>query len=205
MRVFFALELDPATAVQVADWRERQFSFAASPPGGRDSAGRTSAGRTSAGRSSAGRPVPPANFHITLAFVGDLREPSLEQLCGAVDNWLEASDPAPSGSSIRLDTIGYWPKPGIYWLGPDSWPDQLTELAGKLRGLATSAGGKRDRNRFQPHVTLFRGCSGAPPPPVEPPDFTLAYSHFTLFESRQGRKGVSYHPLQDWRLEGRRF
>ena len=28
----------------------------------------------------------------------------------------------------------------------------------------------------------------------------MVYQHFTLFESRQGKSGVSYHPLQHWEL-----
>jgi 2'-5' RNA ligase len=178
MRVFFGLELDSKTAIKVADWRDRQLPLTANP--------------------TIGRAVPPANFHITLAFVGELPDTALEQLCLGVDEWL--ADGTTAGGLVSLNTIGYWPKPGIYWLGPDVWPQHLSGLAAKLRGLATAAGGKRDRNRFQPHITLFRGCSGAPPPPVQLPDFALGYGHVTLFESRQGRRGVSYHPLQDWQL-----
>ena len=49
MRVFFGLELDASTTLAIADWRDRQLACA-------------------------GRPVPPANFHITLAFIGELPE-----------------------------------------------------------------------------------------------------------------------------------
>ena len=47
MRTFFALELLGKTAIQVSDWRDRQFG-------------------------PVGRAVPPANFHITLAFIAEL-------------------------------------------------------------------------------------------------------------------------------------
>jgi len=173
MRVFFGLELDTSTTLALADWRDRQFS-------------------------GAGRPVPAANFHITLAFIGELPEPALERLCLAVDEWLARS--TAQGAQFALDHTGYWHKPGIYWLGPLAWPEQLSRLAVKLRGLATSVGGKLDRNPFQPHVTLFRRCSTAPPAPAAIPSLTVTYSHFSLFESRQGKQGVSYHPLQDWEL-----
>jgi 2'-5' RNA ligase len=173
MRVFFGLDLDAKTTVQIADWRDRQFALI-------------------------GRPVPPANFHITLAFVGDVRESTLERLCLSVDEWLARRNV--HGASFQLDHIGYWSRPGIYWLGPQNWPQPLSQLAMKLRGFATGAGGKRDRNTFAPHVTLFRRCSDAPPAPAVVPCIAQAYRHFVLFESRQGRQGVSYHPLQYWDL-----
>jgi len=115
-----------------------------------------------------------------------------------VDDWIEQGPVA--GASLKLDCTGYWPRPGIYWLGPAEWPAPLSQLAKKLRHLATAAGARRDRNPFQPHVTLFRHCSVAPAAPVTLPDIALPYRHFTLFESRQGRSGVSYRPLQHWEL-----
>jgi len=171
MRTFLALELPGETAMQIADWRDRQFG-------------------------PVGRAVPPANFHITLAFIGELSEGRLERLCLATDEWLAGVGLA--GGKLLLNCTGYWPKPGIYWLGPDEWPEALSQLAGKLRQLATTAGARRDRSSFRPHVTLFRNCSTAPP--VTAPAISLPYSHFTLFESRQGKAGVSYHPLQNWEL-----
>ena len=171
MRVFFALELPGKIAIQVSDWRDRQFS-------------------------PVGRPVPPANFHITLAFIGKLTEGSLERLCLAVDSW-RAHDRT-TGGQLQLDCTGYWQKPGIYWLGPEEWPESLSQIAEKLRHLATAAGARRDRKPFRPHVTLFRNCSAAPA--VVNPMVALPYRHFTLFESRQGKAGVSYHPLQHWDL-----
>ncbi|MCB1848123.1 MAG: RNA 2',3'-cyclic phosphodiesterase [Halieaceae bacterium] len=173
MRTFFALELPAGLILQLADWRDRQLA-------------------------GCGRAVPPANFHITLAFTGSLSSGALERLQLAVDSWL-AGDP-PRGDELLLDRIGYWSRPGIYWLGPGTWPDSLARLAGKLRQLGSAAGAPRDRNPFAPHVTLFRNCEGAPPAPARLPVFSFHYSHFTLFESRQGKSGVTYHPLRQWEL-----
>ena len=66
MRLFFGLELDATTALRVADWRDRQLACA-------------------------GQPVPPANFHITLAFIGPLSDPAIARLCLSVDEWLARS------------------------------------------------------------------------------------------------------------------
>lgn len=160
--------------MQVADWRDRQFA-------------------------DIGRPVPPANFHLTLAFLGAVSDSVLERVCLAADSWVAGS--AVAGGALTLDCTGYWARPGIYWLGPGTWPDSLSQLARKLGQLATSAGARRDRNPFRPHVTLFRHCTAAPA--VADPRFQLTYQHFTLFESRQGKTGVRYQPLQHWQLSTR--
>jgi 2'-5' RNA ligase len=175
MRVFFGLELDGATALHIANWRERQLACV-------------------------GTPVPPANFHITLAFIGALEEAAIERLCLSVDEWLART--ALPGATLQLDTTGYWPKPGIYWLGPGSWPEHLARLAQKLGSLGSAAGAKRERNPFQPHITLYRQCSVPPPAPAHAPSLSMHYADFALFESRQGKRGVSYHVLQDWALQG---
>ena len=173
MRAFFGLELDTATALQIAQWRDRLLL-------------------------ADGRPVPPANFHITLAFIGELSQPRLDRLCRSVDEWLERD--RLQGAELDLQSVGYWQKPGIYWLGPQQWPQQLSQLAAKLAGLATRVGGKRDKRAYQPHITLFRGCNTAPPAAQADPPVSLSYRDFALLESVQGKRGVSYHPLQHWDL-----
>ncbi len=173
MRLFFALELDSRCAVAITDWRDRQL------PG-------------------FGRPVPVANLHITLAFLGEIGHQRLERLCDGVDDYLHRS-PGEAGA-LELDQVGYWPKPHILWLGPSRWPDSLDRLAAGLARVGTVEGGRRKRGSFQPHVTLCRGCEAAPAAPASPPRFRLQYRDFALMESRQGRAGVSYEPVAHWRL-----
>ncbi|MCB1853870.1 MAG: RNA 2',3'-cyclic phosphodiesterase [Pseudomonadales bacterium] len=174
MRAFFALELPAELVMQVASWRDRQFP-------------------------ASGRPVPPANFHITLAFLGSLPVAALERLETSVDGWL-AEHPL-CGDTLLLDRLGYWPRPGVYWLGASAWPEGLTQLARKLGRLGSAVGAPRERRSLQPHVTLFRSCDRAPPAPSGLPAFRFAYSHFTLFESQRGRAGMHYRPLRHWQLE----
>ena len=172
MRLFFALEPEPRDALAIADWRDRQLNCA-------------------------GRPVPVANFHITLAFLGEIRDPALPQLVDGVDRRFDEASGA--RHALRLTEVGYWPKPGILWLGPGSWPDSLALLARELRELAVTLGAKRERRRFQPHVTLYRRVAEAPPAPAAPPDIAFTCDGFHLMESRQGKTGVSYHSLCQWR------
>ncbi|GAB5450720.1 MAG: RNA 2',3'-cyclic phosphodiesterase [Halioglobus sp.] len=172
-RLFFALPPSAATAMQIADWRDRAMNCP-------------------------GTAVPAANFHITLAFMGPVEEDKIEILCAAADEACDNSEPL--CRSLSLNQIGYWPRPGILWLGPREWPATLTKLASRLRQTAASCGARRERNRFQPHVTLFRRCPSPPAMPAESPGIAFDIEGLTLFESRQGRNGVSYHPLCEWDL-----
>ncbi len=173
MRLFFALDPPAQLQLAIADWRDRQFG-------------------------AVGRAVPVANLHITLAFLGELPQSRLEQLLQNVDRWLDEDHH--TADSLRLDDTGYWPRPGLYWLGPSQWPSGLDHLAGGLAGICQQLGGRRERRRYQPHLTLYRRCETAPPRPAAAPDFLFRYEHFTLFESRRGRRGATYQGLAHWEL-----
>ncbi|TXS93666.1 RNA 2',3'-cyclic phosphodiesterase [Parahaliea maris] len=173
MRVFFGIEPDQQTALAISNWRDRQFG-----PGG--------------------RPVPVANLHLTLAFGGELDIAVIDELCGRVDAWL--GENSVSAATLALNQTGYWPGNGIYWLGPRQWPTTLDVQVGKLRQLLASAGARREKQRFQPHVTLFRRCDKAPPLPAQAPDIRLQQREIALFESRRLRGGVAYHVLTAWPL-----
>jgi 2'-5' RNA ligase len=177
MRVFFALEAPAETRISIGDWRDRHSACD-------------------------GRPIPVANLHITLAFAGELSDKRIERLCLAADEWQpDAIQGEETGRcQLRLDQVGYWPRPGIYWLGPAQWPQRLTQLSNRLRQAIVAAGGKRDRNNFTPHITLYRRCQNAPPAPTMAPSIDFHCDSFSLFESRQGRSGVSYHSLYEWPL-----
>lgn len=173
MRVFFGLEPDPATQQAIANWRDR-YGLAA------------------------GRPVPTANFHVTLAFIGEVSDRKLDILCQTVDE--HKSGKQFVAGTLLLDQAGFWPGPGIYWLGASRPPPSLNHLARKLQQLGGLVGARLQRKTFTPHVTLYRNCGEPPPAPVSPPAVDLVYDHFTLFESRAGQKNVTYHPLARWDL-----
>ncbi len=141
MRLFFALLPGPDLAREIADWRERSIS-------------------------ADGRPVPLANLHITLAFLGELSHHRLDPLCQAADELLTA--PGLHLQTLRLNETGYWPRPGILWLGPSHWEGALANLAGQLQSRGALAGGKVKRGAYRPHLTLFRGCDQPPPPRFQP-------------------------------------
>ncbi|MGR3985003.1 MAG: RNA 2',3'-cyclic phosphodiesterase [Gammaproteobacteria bacterium] len=139
-----------------------------------------------------GRAVPAANFHITLHFLGEINARQFELLC------IAAGEIAPPRIELRLDTPGYFPRPGIFWIGPARIPAELPQLARALRRAARKAGIARAHRRFEPHLTLYRNCRARPPLPAPPPCFDIACDGFALFESRGGEKGVRYQVMRQW-------
>lgn len=173
MRLFFALLPEPGLARDIDVWRQRNLS-------------------------TDGRPVPMANLHITLAFLGDLSPHRLEGLCQAAEELL--ASPGTSLDPLTLDEVGYWSSPGILWLGPAYWTQALENLAARLQARGVQAGGRGTRTAYRPHLTLFRGCDQPPLPPLSPPGFTFDCTHLALLESRQGRQGVQYADVANWQL-----
>lgn len=173
MRVFFGIEPDPNRRQAIADWRDRY--------GVAD-----------------GRPVPPANFHITLAFIGEVSTRQLETLCDAVDARQDGE--AFAAGSIELDLVGFWPGPDIYWIGASQPPPPLGNLARNLQHIGGPVGARLKRRAFTPHVTLYRNCSAPPPAPVVAPAIRMDYDHLILFESQPGRKHVRYQSVAQWPL-----
>ena len=174
MRIFFGLDIDNDTRRALADWRDRHGA-------------------------ATGCTVPAANFHITLAFIGEVDNRQLDTLCRAVDD--RGPGPHTGAGELRLDQVGYWPKPGIYWAGPSQPTPELAALARKLQHAGGLVGARLEKKPFVPHVTLYRGCTEPPPAPAVLPAVTLNYDHFTLFESHVGRQGASYQALEHWHLE----
>jgi 2'-5' RNA ligase len=173
MRLFFGFDLDAGSKSAIADWRDRHAL-------------------------AGGRPVPAANFHITLAFLGELDERRLERLCDRVD--AAQAEMAERPLSLSLDRVGYWPSPGIYWLGTSADCAAMTALAARLASVGQALGSRRERRAFEPHVTLYRRCDTPPPAPSREPLFDLQLTELLLFQSQQGRSGVSYRPLAAWPL-----
>ncbi|XOV90445.1 MAG: RNA 2',3'-cyclic phosphodiesterase [Pseudomonadota bacterium] len=169
MRLFFALQPDPATCLAIAAWRDNTL-----PP--------------------LDAPVSAANFHITLAFLGEIKERQLDALCGATDELAQQS------VTVSLDQLGYWSKPGILWIGPSTSPQTLTELARSLRQAGRRVHAPAKQSPFQPHLTLARRCQTPPPVSAVAPSFNLSFEHFVLFVSERSRSGLRYTRVAEWPL-----
>jgi 2'-5' RNA ligase len=98
----------------------------------------------------------PDQFHLTLAFIGDVPDVDLNQFCRAVAGAAVAFDPF----VINLQSLGAFPDPGrprVVWVGVTG---PGLEVLGPLREAvataAVEAGYPPEDDRFHPHVTLGR-------------------------------------------------
>jgi 2'-5' RNA ligase len=154
-------------------------------------------------------------FHVTLAFLGDVEERDLNNLCRAVAGAV-AGIPR---FEARVEGVGAFPdpaRPRVIWAGltgPDESP--LHELHKAVARAATTAGYRPDDQRFHPHVTLGRMKSDHRGP--RPPDLmpileqyrTWSAGSFTVHEvvtfgSTLTPEGPIYAPLAKAPLSGRK-
>jgi 2'-5' RNA ligase len=151
--------------------------------------------------------------HITLAFLGDVPNRDLSELCLAV-----AAAAEPSGRfELSVEGLGAFPNPArprVLWAGitaADLGP--LGTLREAVVRAATKAGYRPDDPRFHPHVTLgrIRSDRGRPTDLTEIVRREQARSagSFTATEvvtyaSTLGPPGAAYAPLNRARLKGKK-
>ncbi len=153
-------------------------------------------------------------FHTTVAFLGEVRDRDLNEVCKAV----EASVLAVAGSGaceafeVRLQGLGAFPSPArarVVWAGmtaPSLKP--LLDLQQSIVGTLARAGYRPDQ-RFHPHVTLGRikssrsGASDLTDVVERFREWTggsFTVSEITTFASTPGPGGPVYAPLGRARL-----
>lgn len=153
-----------------------------------------------------GRAVPPENFHITLAFLGEKPTPVIEDVHYALDG-LDAPVFALTFEGIGLFG-GERPRSVHAEVRPEP---ALSHLRARVLEAARGAGIALPRERFHPHVTLARL-----PANLLPDDAARLRAHvgaragflcgpfpvqsFTLFRSRLGRSGAAYEVLAEYLL-----
>ncbi len=98
-----------------------------------------------------GKPVPEANLHLTLAYLGEVQEPVVEALHDLLDS---ARLPAPEIHFGALGTFAEMER-GLVYAEVQATPT-LTSLQSKVAQVTRQAGADLPRRRFRPHVTLMR-------------------------------------------------
>ena len=98
------------------------------------------------------RPVPAANLHLTLLFLGNVPSHRINELQVAAQEVATLCD----ALDLRLNSSGCWPGPGILWLAPKPAPESLLLLASRLRERIQKLDIPLERRPYRPHVTLLR-------------------------------------------------
>lgn len=135
--------------------------------------------------------VKESNLHITLNFLGDVRENEL----GRLTNALSIIEFKPF--NLTLSGAGFFKK-GALWIGIKK-SSPLQELQSELKDVITLCGIEQDNRKYKPHLTVARLKKGS----VEP--FMLragAYrsrsfkvDNFSLYSSELRREGAIHTKL----------
>jgi RNA 2',3'-cyclic 3'-phosphodiesterase len=154
-------------------------------------------------------------FHATLAFLGNVRDRDLNEVCQAVEAGViaRAESGAVEALEVRLQGLGAFPTPArarVIWAGMTARDlEPLLDLQQSVVRALSRAGYRPDDQRFHPHVTLgriksnraggpdvtevverFRGWAGG--------SFTI--TEITTFGSTLGPQGPVYEPLSRARV-----
>jgi len=141
-------------------------------------------------RACGGRPIRTENFHITVAFLGGLVEAELDRAArvGPIDV---------GRFELTLDNLGFWTRPRILWLAPETAPDALLTLERVLWERLIEHGFEREARPYRPHLALARRAR-AVDAAIKPIRWFAA--ELTLLESVPVEGGVRYEPLRHWPL-----
>jgi 2'-5' RNA ligase len=145
---------------------------------------------------SGGRPVPVANLHVTLAFLGSVAERRRDELAAIARGAL------PGGNlELVLDHLEYWRVAQLLCVLPTEVPAAIEAFARGLQDALTVSGFAPDLKPFRPHVTVVRKVSR--PGPMEKIDpVAWRFTELALIESRTLAAGALYSVVESYPLCG---
>jgi 2'-5' RNA ligase len=146
----------------------------------------------------------PENVHLTLKFLGDVREEALDGLSAA----LGETCPGHSPFDATLTELGAFPsarRARILWAGVGAGSDRLRSLAADIDAALAPLGFEREKRPYVPHLTLGR-VRGQPasldlPSSIEALGFWVR--HVELMESALTAEGAIYRTVDTFALEDR--
>jgi len=200
MRCFIGLDLSATEKLALDSWRQQALPevMPRSKLNASSAKGKRGDVKAQNGTKQGAAPpyaVPPANFHITLCFLGEITHRQHESLVYELDN--VACEPF----TLTLDTTGLWNGPKILFSAPTACPKALLELAKLTRKAARSAAIEVENKTYKPHVTMVRKATSTLPLPLYNPSVEVHASAFHLFESVSTPQGVTYPIRHSWGLK----
>jgi 2'-5' RNA ligase len=172
LRLFLALQLPDSVVASVAEWQQRELR---------------------------GRIVPPANLHVTLAFLGSRPAHELESICGVLE------EEAAAVASPQLGGPRYRETRSVGMLVFSDATGNGVLFAGRLHERLAELGVyEPERRAWLPHVTVIRYKERPRLSPAPPELPVFAPSDAAAFVSRLHPSGAVYEVLESFPLNRRR-
>ena len=99
--------------------------------------------------------VAPENVHVTLKFLGDVREDALPGVFSAVEEAVGILSPF----ELSVSGLGAFPSPRnarVVWVGVDEGREQLVALASAVDKKLVKLGFAKEDREFKSHITIGR-------------------------------------------------
>ena len=154
--------------------------------------------------------VKPENIHLTVVFLGSVREQDLDSISDEVSKVCGRYGPFDI-SLNKCGVFGSRRNPRVLWIGLDGDIKRMAFFKGSLTRHLKPFGMKEEKRRFNPHLTLGRFRKGARGG-AGLDDLLEAYAGMTspgyflkelvLFKSDLKPGGAVYTRLASWPLEG---
>lgn len=181
------------------------------------------------------RDVPMKNWHLTLAFYGDVEGGEVDDLAEALAEYVQGSTKRQPGRFVRIgegeetgvsgplalksDGFGAFPrfsKPQVFWAAVDDsdGSGRLKEMARCCRRAAHATVRKRSAkvSPFRGHITLARGNEFTAPIGAETlaeippfPELEWTADSLVLYQSILHPEGAKYRKLEEFSFEGIRY
>jgi 2'-5' RNA ligase len=177
-RLFFALDIAASDKQTIAHWRDNKFK-------------------------QAFKAIPSDNFHITLAFLGNTSSEQQQQLISDANKFAKLIYPI-NKPQLLLTHLGLFKKPKVMYLGLQTCPCWLNDLANNLSQAAINIGLFQENRAYCPHLSIYRKASAIDNNSLEiamtGKNMPLKIKSFSLYQSISSEQGVVYTPINTWKL-----
>jgi len=98
--------------------------------------------------------VEPENIHLTLKFLGEIKDEESVQVCNIVKKIASRH----KGFQLDVESVGCFggKKPRVLWIGTGKGSDNLLQLQEDLESQLASAGWPKENREFTGHLTICR-------------------------------------------------
>lgn len=155
--------------------------------------------------------VPARNIHLTLKFLGDTDEKSVDNISGAIDAVAASFAPV----EAVIDQLGAFPnlrRPRVIWAGCSNGLKIVSEIAKQIDLALSKFSYEKEKRPFKSHLTLGRVRQGKSSDDLfaylttfNPGTIPIHLDRITLFKSTLTPQGAIYERLHEAMLQTERF